>query len=269
MTYFFLAESRDPAHMPADNELRRYSLTRLWRPITRAIIGPMILMAFVNGFAFAGMEQTYSLLVYKRVFEPNAGALPAGDLQAAIDRAGEAAGFYTGMLLFLVGMIIAITQGGLIHKLTKRFGEAKLIIAGPLFIALGMFVLAIDLPRLIPGLWRWTGFITGSAFLAFGSSIFNPALQSLISRHAGPSEQGEILGDVQGMSSLARAVGPVCAGLLFEFVMPGTVYQGAAPYYVSAALCAIVGVWAMSMRRRLVPPAAEPAGAIASAQVTE
>ena len=75
----------------------------LWKPLFRPIIGPMIAMSFVNGFAFAGMEQTYSLLVYKRVYEPQFGSLSPNDLQAAIDKACENAGFATGICFFMVG----------------------------------------------------------------------------------------------------------------------------------------------------------------------
>jgi len=249
-----------PASEPS-TDLRRYTLATLWKPLARPIIGPMILMSFINGFAFAAMEQTYSLLVYVRVFQPDRGSLPSGDWQKAIDKAAEGAGFSTGMLLFLVGVIIAVVQGGLIHRLTKRFGEAKLVITGPLLISIGMLILAIDLPRLIPGLWRWSGFILGSCFLAAGSSIFNPALQSLVSRHATRRDQGEILGDLQGMASLARATGPILAGLLFQFILPGTIYQGAAPYYLSALLCACVGIWAFTMKARLIPPSKTEAAA--------
>jgi DHA1 family tetracycline resistance protein-like MFS transporter len=262
MTFFMLPESLDRAHATPPDQLRRYSLTRLWKPLSRPIIGPMIAMAFISGFGFSGMEQTFSLLVYKRVYEPTAGSLPDHDMQAAIDKAGQSAGFATGMLLFFVGVVIAITQGGLIHRLTKKFGEAKLIITGPLFIAVGMFILAADLPRLIPGIWLWSGFVAGCFGLAFGSSIFNPALQSLVSRHAGPREQGEIMGDLQGMASLARVAGPLAAGALFQFVLPGTVYQGAAAYWVSGALALIVSIWAFGLRDRLVPPleAKKPGG---------
>jgi DHA1 family tetracycline resistance protein-like MFS transporter len=259
LTFFILHESLDPAHATSPGELRRYTLTGLWKPLARPIIGPMIAMSFVNGFAFAGMEQTYSLLVYKRVYEPVHGALSQSDWQAAVDKAGQNAGFATGMLLFMVGMIIAIVQGGMIHRLTKKFGEARLMIAGPIFIGVGMLILAADLPLLFPGLWKWSGFMLGSFFLATGSSIFNPAVQSLVSRHASPREQGEILGDLQGMASLARALGPITAGLLFQFVMAGTVYQGAAPYYLSGVLTIFVGLWALAMRRKLTPPQARQA----------
>jgi MFS family permease len=96
----------------------------------------------------------------------------------------------------------------------------------------------------------------GSAFLAFGSSIFNPSIQSLISRHAAEKEQGEVLGASQGMASLARGVGPLLAGALFAFVWEGTKFSGSAPYYFSAALSLVVAVWAIAVRKRVTPPGA-------------
>jgi MFS family permease len=250
LTFFLLPESLDPEHKTPADQLRRYSLLKLWKPLTRPIIGPMIAMSFISGFGFSGMEQTFSLLVYHRVYDPDGGVLA----QADAEQAGVKAGFATGWLLFFVGIIIAVVQGGLIHRLTKRFGEAKLMITGPLFIAAGMFVLAADVPRLLPGIWLWSGFLAGCFGLALGSSIFNPALQSLVSRHASRREQGEILGDLQGMASLARVVGPLAAGALFQFVLHDTVYRGAPAYWVSGALSLIVAIWAFALRHRLVPP---------------
>src|SRR5205814_1622274 len=92
------------------------------------------------------------------------------------------------------------------------------------------------------------GLLIGCALTAIGSSLFNPSVQGLISRHAGPREQGEILGAAQGMSSLARAVGPMLAGYLYWRI------NSAMPYYVSAGICALVGVWAMGMGAKLRAP---------------
>jgi dipeptide/tripeptide permease len=233
----------------------------------------MILMGFVNGFAFAGMEQTYSLLIRLRIYA-RATDIMSPDL---LDETARRSSRGSGLLFFMIGIIIACIQGGYIHKLTKKYGEAKLLIVGPILIALGMFIVAADLPRMFtlatgwpsttPSLaWAWdaphllnwarlwSGFFVGSACFAIGSSLFNPSLQSLVSRHAGVREQGEILGAMQGMASLARAAGPVAAGLLFQYVSPGTVLQGAAPYWLSGAMALGVTLWVITKRKALVPP---------------
>jgi MFS transporter, DHA1 family, tetracycline resistance protein len=276
LTYRILPESLDPEHRTPPEELRRYTAGTIIRALARPRIGPMIVMGFVNGFAFAGMEQTYSLLIRYRIYARVTDILKPD----VIDETARRASRGSGLLFFMIGIILAGVQGGLIHKLTRKFGEAKLLIVGPLLIAIGMFIVAADVPGIISNLtsWRplpetdkwqwnwlhlsswaimWSGFFIGSAFLALGSSLFNPSLQSLVSRHAARNEQGTILGSMQGMASLARATGPVAAGLLFEYVMPGTRYQGSAPYWLSGAMCLGVVFWAVAIRKQLIPPAME------------
>jgi DHA1 family tetracycline resistance protein-like MFS transporter len=133
----------------------------------------------------------------------------------------------------------------MIGRLAKRFGEPLLAMVGPILIAGGLVTVGLA-PA---GHGVWPALIVGSGLLAFGSSLFNPSVQSLISRHAGGREQGEILGAAQGMSSLARAVGPMLAGYLYWKVSSGT------PYFVSAAICVLVAFWAVGMGSRLRPPA--------------
>jgi MFS family permease len=199
--------------------------------LARPVVGGLIAMAFVNGFAFAGMEQTFSLLIEERA-------------KLSVQDASGSAGYLFGG----IGIIIVFVQGGLIRRLVPAVGEAPLVILGPILIAAGLATVGIAgvfLPV-------WPGLIAGSALLAFGSSLFNPAIQSLISRHAKAQEQGEVLGASQAMASLARAVGPLLAGFLFWAVSSGT------PYYVSAAICLAVSLWALAIRPRLTPPAVTP-----------
>jgi MFS family permease len=230
MTIFTLPESHHPGEPTED--ARRFSFGGLQRALARPTIGPMILMSFVNGFAFAGMEQTFSLLIQER------GKLTPENASGA-----------SGYLFGAIGIIIVLVQGGMIGRLTKRFGEPALAITGPLLIAAGLLI--VGSAGHLSGVWP--DFILGSALLALGSSLFNPSIQSLISRHAGPREQGEILGASQGMASLARAAGPLLAGYLYWKISSG------APYYVAAAICAIVALWALALGNRLRPPTPVPA----------
>ena len=62
-----------------------------------------------------------------------------------------------------------------------------------------------------------------------------PSINSLISRRAGPSEQGEVMGVAQSVGSLSRVLGPIVAGALFaEFGRNSPFLWGAA--LVAAAL---------------------------------
>ncbi len=240
LTIFTLPESHHPGEVTEG--IRRFSAKGLQHGLARPIIGALIWMSFVNGFAFAGMEQTFSLLIQHRAYP----ALGAQNAVFAAKTASKASGYLFGC----IGCIIVFVQGGMIGRLTKAFGEAALAIAGPILIAIGLTIVG-STGILLP---VWPGFILGSAFLAFGSSLFNPSVQSLISRHATRNEQGEVLGASQGMASLARGVGPLLAGALFAWVWVNTKWEGSAPYYVSAGMCVIVSIWAMTIRGKMIPP---------------
>jgi DHA1 family tetracycline resistance protein-like MFS transporter len=240
-TIFFLPESlpierRVQARVEPYASIFHAVIDRLFgirHALARPTIGALIAMSFVNGFAFAGMEQTFSLLIQER-----------GKLSAK--EASGAAGYIFGT----IGVIIIVVQGGLIGRLTKRLGESALVLIGPILIAIGLALVGSS-GSLFLGVWAQI--ILGSCCMALGSSLFNPSIQSLISRHAAGHEQGEVLGAAQGMSSLARAIGPLLAGFLFWYFSSGV------PYYVSASICLLVALWAVSMRHRLVPPRASAA----------
>src|SRR5581483_7766673 len=113
----------------------------------------------------------------------------------------------TGFVFFYVGVLSATLQGGLIGRLTGRFGEQRLMLSGLGLVALGLLLLAVssDLPRLLAAV----------TLLAVGNGAAAPSINSLISRNAGAAEQGEMMGVAQSVGSLSRVLGPLAAGLLF------------------------------------------------------
>jgi len=258
MTILTLPESHHPGEPTAD--ARRFSFTGLRHALARPIIGALIIMSFVNGFAFAGMEQTFSLLIQVRAFPESVVVKEMSETRPALALAGatddpviakqvreksaQLSSGASGYLFGGIGIVIAIISGGLISRLVKRFGEAALAFTGPLLIACGLVILGRA--GLMMGVWP--DLAIGSMLLAVGSSIFNPSVQSLISRHAGDNEQGEVLGASQGMASLARAAGPLLAGYLYWKISPGM------PFYVSAGICVLVSFWTLGMGHRLRPP---------------
>ncbi len=276
MTWLKLAESRQPNAMKNDAAARRFSFRGLQHTLARPIIGPLILLFFINGFAFAGMEQTLSLLIQHRLFPMHqpvrtsdsgaartqrnsvaiAAPFPVAPADAQVfSNSPQAIAFRkkqdsrvsvaTGLLFGAIGVMMVLIQGGMIGRLTKKYGELALAIVGPFIISAGLVVIAIP----VHWAWKWTGFLSGGLLLAIGAGIFNPAMQSLISRHCAPDEQGEVLGANQGMASLARCVGPILAGLLFEYLFP------ASPYYLSASLCLIVTLLVLLKRDQFRLPA--------------
>ncbi len=272
MTWFTLPESRVLNATKNDAAARRFSFRGLQHSIVRPIIGPLILLFFVNGFAFAGMEQTLSLLIQNRLYpmQPVTAPIPnqpdAHPTTGAFSNSPGAVAFRkkqdrqaseaSGLLFGAIGVMIVMIQGGMIGRLTKKYGELKLAVTGPIIISAGLVL--IGLP--VHWAWKWTGFLIGGLLLAIGIGIFNPAMQSLISRHCSADEQGEVLGANQGMASLARCAGPILAGLLFEYLFP------AAPYYISAALCLAVTLMVFANRAKFRLPVSGAAEHQASPQ---
>ena len=61
----------------------------------------------------------------------------------------------------------------------------------------------------------WAFFVTAIP-LALGSGLINPSLASLVSKRAAAHEQGEVIGAKEGMSSLARILGPFVGLMSFS-----------------------------------------------------
>lgn len=113
-----------------------------------------------------------------------------------------------GWLLAFVGIIMAIVQGGLIGKLSKRFGEQKLVIAGAVLMCAGLvtfaFSMKIALVFFSLGIW------------AVGNGLASPSLQSLASKGAQAERRGATMGVYQSAGSLARVIGPPIAGYTYD-----------------------------------------------------
>lgn len=117
-----------------------------------------------------------------------------------------------GYLFAFVGIIAIIIQGGLIGRLVKKFGEAKLVIVGCLM----MMVSFIGVPIIGPAAGGFAMLVAVTALMAIGNSIASPGLTSLASKTADERDQGRSLGILQSGASLARAVGPILGGVLLN-----------------------------------------------------
>jgi DHA1 family tetracycline resistance protein-like MFS transporter len=161
-------------------------------------------------FWFAGLEQTFRLFTQDAL-----GMTVLG----------------TGLVLTLVGVISAFVQGGLIHRLTRRFGEPSLVGAGALVLSAGFAGIWS-----CPSLGTWALYL-GSALTAVGTGLVTPSLSSYVSRQAAADAQGSTLGVLQSMNALARVLGPLAAGLLYQyFGMRGPYSFGAVGMFVAGLI---------------------------------
>jgi len=216
LTVILLKES-----LPADRRGGQ-ALTRgpgrvrgLMRGLGREGLGLLIVLTFVVTLVFAGMEVTFALWA-ERAFDW--GPQPVGYVFA------------------FAGFIAALVQGGLIGRLSKRFGEARLVLAGAVILGLGMLLLPFSAGLALV--------LVAMALLAVGLGLLNPSLQSLISRSVDETIQGATLGVSQSASSLARIVAPMLAGTSFEMLGRNS------PYFAGALIMVGVVLAALSLQRR-------------------
>jgi MFS transporter, DHA1 family, tetracycline resistance protein len=138
----------------------------------------------------------------------------------------------TGRVLGLSGLVSVIVQGGLIGRLTRRFGEIRLLFASLVLmsIAFVLYGLSVSLGE--------TTFWLAAAVLALSTALQMPSVSSYVSRRVGPDQQGANLGLMQSAGALARAAGPLCWGVLYDALGLRI------PFYVAAAAiaCLIVVV---------------------------
>jgi MFS family permease len=167
--------------------LGRLGLIR--RSLRRPVLSRLIVIFFLVILAFAAMESIFALWALRQ--------LDWGPARV-------------GYVFAYLGLLSAIMQGGLTRRLTKRYGEERLLLCGLVLLAIGLVGVpfSLDLP-LLGGAF---------AFLAIGLGLTQPALTSLISRRAGAAEQGQVLGVTQSIGSFSRVIGPPLAGYLFAYV---------------------------------------------------
>ena len=127
-------------------------------------------------------------------------------------------------LFAMVGVMTALVQGGLIGRLSRRYGEGRLVVAGGLLMAVGLAGLAMT----AEGAWLLYPALIA---LGFGFGLAGPAEAGYVSRLAPPGSQGRVLGMLQSANSVARVLGPVAAGLAMAA-------GGAVTAFVTAAVAA-------------------------------
>ncbi|HEX8178625.1 MAG TPA: MFS transporter [Pyrinomonadaceae bacterium] len=187
LLYFTLPETVTPDH-PA----RASAASGRWTQLAGALKQPRLAFVLVIYFlfvvAFSIMTASFALFtMYRFGYDP----------------------VHNGYIFMYVGLIGALIQGGLIGRLAKRFGELPLVIVGAFCFALAL----LAIPLMSPGAGLLALLGLGGLF-AIGNSLATPSLQTLASKSASAGEQGGVLGVVQSVASLARAVGPTLSAWL-------------------------------------------------------
>ena len=106
-----------------------------------------------------------------------------------------------------LGVLSTLVQGALVGRMVRRMGERRVALLGAAGLAVGL----AGIPLAPSAAWV----AAALAAFAFGQGAVSPALSALVSRAAGPHEQGRLLGVSQSLSALGRVIGPAWGGAAF------------------------------------------------------
>jgi DHA1 family tetracycline resistance protein-like MFS transporter len=133
---------------------------------------------------------------------------------------------WVGYSLAFVGLMIAVVQAGLIRVLIPKYGNEKCLYIGLIFYTIGMILFAFASQG-----WMMFPFIVVYCM----GGIAGPALQSIISGHVPPNEQGELQGGLTSLMSVTAVIGPLLMSyLFFYFTKNASIKFPGAPFIAGA-----------------------------------
>lgn len=210
-----LPESLPPQRRDRAPARRLASLHETMGNLRHPSIGPLIALFFLITFAFSNLEVSFTLYA-------------TGVLHIGQDK--------IGLFFMTYGILMSLVQGGLVRQLVKVIPERTLLIPGVALLALGLFTIP-----LAANLVHAAGTMM---LMALGQGLSMPCVMSLISRSAGVRVQGNVSGTSQGASSLARIIGPMIGGMLFD-------HGPHWPFWIAAIVMTLAAAWAVLIRGRL------------------
>ena len=168
-------------------------------------LGLLLAATFVFLFAFGGMTSNISVFLIEKF-----------DVQP----------FQFAIVFVLAGIVNIVVQGGLIRVLVPKFGEKRLAMAGLVIVAVSwLAVVTVPTMEMVYVL---------AAISSVGSAFAMPTLGALASNLTAQNQQGKLAGVSASLGSLANVLGPLWAGAVYDYVMPGAPYWSSAVFLLVA-----------------------------------
>ena len=165
----------------------KFSLPLVFESLRRPFVGLMLLLFFLITFGYANIYATFPMISTRE--------FGYGDHQV-------------GYLFGYLGLVGAITQGGLIRMLSSRYSERSLFLFGAICTMIGLAAIPLYVSTLVLHLVL--------TVLALGSGIITPMCLSMLSKHTDARDQGSVLGINQALGALGRTLGPVFGAYVFQ-----------------------------------------------------
>jgi MFS family permease len=113
-----------------------------------------------------------------------------------------------GYLMGLMGVVVVTLQLGLLHRLTRRFGDIATALIGAAALVIGLLLVPLNVSR--------AALIAAVCLMGLAQGLCHPTLSAFVSKVAPPAHRGGILGVSSSMTALARVMGPALAGLAYD-----------------------------------------------------
>ncbi|RST76555.1 MFS transporter [Siminovitchia acidinfaciens] len=161
-------------------------------PLHKALRGPISILYILQLFtslSLAGLEATFAYFAAKKA--------GLGTVQL-------------GYLFMIMGVAGAIVQGGLVGRMTKKYGEGAVIQIGIVVSAIGFgLILLVD------------SFATAAVYLTIfgiGNGVIRPSVSALLTKTS-TAGHGSTTGLLSSFDSLGRIIGPPLGGWLFSIAI--------------------------------------------------
>jgi MFS family permease len=233
LSQFWLHETLQPSQREAAPIQARFDAARLFAVPAIPQVGLLLVLMFMQQFAFGGFEQLLPLFTLSRI---------------GLNGSGNA------VIFVFVGVIVVVVQGWLIGMWSRRWGERRLILAGITLIALGLGLLALTPAEPVPWYsqaamqqqlhetgrpaagagpadgevplpadsekgWRGLGWLLAALVpLAIGGGMVSPSINSLLTKRVSAQQRGEVLGASAAFVSGANVIAPLVGGSVFQVV---------------------------------------------------
>ena len=166
------------------NDSQQTRRTSIWKSFHAANSILFFVQLFIS-LSLAGLEATFAYFANKK---------------AGLDST------QLGYIFMIMGLGSAFVQGGLVGKLTKRFGENAVIFGGMIVSAIGFGLILLV-----------HSFMTAAIFLTIfglGNGVIRPSVSSLLTKLS-DSNHGSSTGLLSSFDSLGRIIGPTLGGWLY------------------------------------------------------
>ncbi|MGA7436609.1 MAG: TCR/Tet family MFS transporter [Luteibacter sp.] len=155
-----------------------------------------------------------------------------------------------GFVLALVGACDGSVQAFLTGRLTGRFGERKVLVAGLMFGTVAFAVMGLAATG-------WVFLIAIPLMALWGLS--GPPMQSIMTRCVSPSEQGRLQGAITSLGSFAGIFGPYLFAQIFAFsIAPEREVHLPGVAFLLAAVLIGAGAVVAAQATRWMAPAQDP-----------